>query len=204
MGAGAIDGRQFGDQLEVGPMSDPSMVRRPSPAVIDAVQNSCRAVAARPVRLAEEFYANLFEMAPQVRAMFPDDMSGQMQKMTDVLLGAIAQIATRDTVELEGALRRLGATHRTRYGVEAEHYGYIGHALTRAVREVAGPAYSGALSSSWIALYQWVAAHMIAGADGVDQEVVVDPARIALPEPRGPRDSDRVPAGWRPVSPREG
>lgn len=184
-------------------MSGPSMARRPSHAVIDAVQNSCLAVAARPVRLAEEFYANLFEMAPQVRGMFPEDMSGQMQKMTDVLLGAIAQIATGDTVELEETLRRLGATHRTRYGVESEHYGYIGHALTRAVREVAGPAYSGSLSSSWIALYQWVAAHMIAGADGVDQEAAGDPERIALPEPRGPQDSDRVTAARRPVSPRE-
>lgn len=186
-------------------MSGPSMVRRPSPAVIDAVQHSCRAVAARPVRLAEEFYANLFEMAPQMRAMFPDDMSGQMQRMSDVLLGTIVRIATGDTVELEEVLRRLGATHRTRYGVESEHYGYIGHALTRAVREVAGPAYSGTLSSSWIALYQWVAAHMIAGADGVDLDVTADSSRIAFPEPRGPHDGYRVvPAGGLPASPRTG
>lgn len=170
-------------------MTAPSAVRRPSPAVIEAVQASCAAVAARPVRLAEEFYANLFEMAPQVRGMFPADMTGQMQTMTDVLLGAIAQIATRDTAELEVTLQRLGATHRTRYGVESAHYLYIGHALTRAVREVAGPAYSGALSSSWIAVYQWIAVHMIAGADGVDEEVAAERVRAALPQPRGPRDA---------------
>lgn len=170
-------------------MSGPA-VRRPSQAVIMAVQASCRAVADRPVRLAEEFYANLFEMAPQVRGMFPEDMSGQMQRMTDVLLGAIAQLATTDTAELEVTLRRLGATHRSRYGVENDHYLYIGHALTRAVREVAGPAYSGLLSSSWIALYQWVAAHMVAGADAVDrEEVAADPPPVALPEPRRPTDS---------------
>ncbi|MBW0115041.1 globin domain-containing protein, partial [Pseudonocardia abyssalis] len=146
-------------------MSDPSTVRRPSRATIEAVQASCAAVAARPVRLAEVFYANLFEMAPQLRGMFAADMTDQMQKMTDVLLGAIAQIASRDTVELEAVLRRLGADHRIRYGVESAHYLVIGHALTRAVREVAGPAYSGALSSCWIALVQWVAAHMVAGAE---------------------------------------
>lgn len=164
-------------------------MRAPSRAVIEAVQASCQAVAARPVRLAEEFYANLFEMAPQVRGMFPADMSGQMQTMTDVLLGAIAQIATRDTAELEVTLRELGATHKTRYGVESEHYLYIGHALTRAVREVAGAAYSGALSSSWIALYQWIAAHMIAGADGVDDGVAAERVRAALPHPRGPHEA---------------
>lgn len=174
-------------------MNDPSMVRRPSRAVIDAVQASCLAVTARPVRLAEGFYEHLFEMAPQLRGMFPEDMSVQMQKMTDALLGAIAQIATTDTVELEIMLRRLGATHRIRYGVESEHYLYIGHALTRAVREVAGPAYSGSLSSSWIALYQWIAAHMVAGADGVDEETD-DRSRVVLPEPRAPQDPDRVTA----------
>lgn len=175
--------------LEVGTVSDHPGVRRPSRAVIEAVQASCLAVAERPVRLAEEFYASLFEMAPQLRGMFQEDMSAQMQTMTDVLLGAIAQIATADTAELEVVLRRLGATHRTRYGVENVHYGYIGHALTRAVREVAGPAYSGALSSSWIALYQWVAAHMIAGADAVDdEEIAGGQSPVALPEPRAPRD----------------
>lgn len=171
------------------------MVRRPSPEVIAAVQASCAAVAARPVRLAEVFYANLFEMAPSLRGMFAADMTDQMQKMTDVLLGAIAQIATRDTVELEAALRTLGADHKTRYGVESQHYLVIGHALTRAVREVAGPAYTGALSSCWISLVQWVATHMVAGADAVDG--VAEPAPVALP---GPRSADPVVARRRPVA----
>lgn len=173
-------------------MSDPSLVRRPSRAVIEAVQASCGAVAQRPVRLAEAFYANLFEMDPQLRGMFAADMTDQMQTMTDVLLGAIAQIATRDTAELELTLQALGAAHRTRYGVQNRHYLYIGHALTRAVREVAGPAYSGSLSSSWIALYQWVAAHMVAGADALDAPPApsvpsvppVEAVPVTVPRPR--------------------
>lgn len=184
-------------------MSDPSTVRRPSRATIEAVQASCAAVAARPVRLAEVFYANLFEMAPQLRGMFAADMTDQMQKMTDVLLGAIAQIATQDTVELEAVLRRLGADHRTRYGVQAQHYLVIGHALTRAVREVAGPAYSGALSSCWIALVQWVAAHMVAGAEAVDDEldaVVLPEPRPAEPGPAEPRSVEPLPAPRLPVA----
>lgn len=178
-------------------MSGPS-VQRPSPAVIATVQASCRAVAARPVRLAEEFYAQLFEMAPQLRSMFPADMTGQMQSMADALLGSIRMIATTDGVELEAALHRLGAGHRTRYGVEAEHYLYVGHALTRAVREVAGPAYTGSLSSSWIAVYQWIAAHMIAGAEAVDQGEPVEQAPVdrtmpVLPEPRESRERAHAP-----------
>ncbi|MCW2719404.1 globin domain-containing protein [Pseudonocardia sp.] len=156
-------------------------VRRPAPEVIAAVRASCASVADRPVRLAETFYAHLFEMAPHTRGMFPADMSDQMQKMTGTLLAAISHLESPDTAALEALLRKLGADHRTKYGVESEHYLYIGHALTRAVRDVSGPAFSGGLSSSWIAVYQWVAAHMMAGADVVDAAPVVE-----LPQQREP------------------
>jgi hemoglobin-like flavoprotein len=139
-------------------------------------------VADRPVRLAEAFYEHLFDIAPQLRAMFPDDLTAQMQRMSDTLLGAIARLETFDTAQLEAALRRLGADHRTRHGVEAEQYRYVGHALTRAVRDLAGLGYSGALSSSWIAVYQYLAGHMTAGAR--------DAESVALPRPRQSRDGD--------------
>jgi hypothetical protein len=46
----------------------------------------------------------------------------------------------------------------------AAHYLYIPHALTRAVRDVAGAAWSGRLSSSWIAPVVWINGQMLAGA----------------------------------------
>lgn len=159
----------------------PAGVPRPSPEAIAAVRRSCRAVAARPVRLAESFYAHLFEMAPQVRAMFPDDMTQQMQKMADTLMLAVSTLETPDTAGLEAALRQLGADHKTRYGVEQAHYMPIGHALTRAVREVSGLEYSGYVSSAWIAVYQWVAAHMTEGAQALDGGPAVE-----VPQPRRP------------------
>lgn len=173
---------------------------RPSPAVITAVRGSLQAVASRPVALAESFYAELFAMEPALRGMFPADMTGQMLKMTDTLVGAISALDTPDLGELEAALRTLGADHRTRFGVENGHYAYIGHALTRAVRDVAGPAYSGSLSSAWIALYQWVAAHMTAGADAADKAqpppIPIPPQTPRpvgdMPAPRTPRDDQRI------------
>lgn len=155
-------------------------VRRPDPSVVEAVRASCALVADRPALLAEAFYAHLFEMAPHLRPMFPADMTGQMQKMSETLLWAVAQLGSADpadAAEVEAALVRLGATHRTRYGVEAEHYGYIGHALTRAVKDVAGARFSGGLSSAWIGVYQWVAAHMTAGADAAAEPSPEVPAQ---------------------------
>jgi hemoglobin-like flavoprotein len=149
--------------------------RRPARSDVLAIKASLVAVRKQPVALAESFYAHLFEMAPAARAMFASDMTAQMQRMTDVLLANIAALED-DRPGLEDALRALGALHRDRWGVRPEHYLYIAHALTRAVRDVAGPAWSGSLSSSWISLTQWITGHMLVGHHGG-----------AAPEPPSPR-----------------
>ena len=172
---------------------------------MEAVQRSCRAVADRPVRLAEVFYQHLFEMAPATRAMFAVDMTEQMQKMTDTLLAAIAQLSTHDTGELEAVLHRMGREHYQRYQVEPDHYMYIAHALTRAVREVAGWEYTSHLSSCWIAVSQWVTHHMVTGTRSAMEEAA-SPAQggggpdrsAAIPSPR-PAPVSRAAESTRPA-----
>ncbi|MCF7548348.1 globin domain-containing protein [Pseudonocardia sp. WMMC193] len=180
----------------------PWLESTPSREVMAAVEGSLHAVADRPVRLAEVFYRYLFEMAPATRAMFADDMSDQMQKMTDTLLDAIARLVRMDTAELEIVLYRLGQDHYERYAVEPDHYLYIAHALTRAVREVAGWDYSSRLSSSWISLCQWVTGHMIRGARAaIAAERPHPQALAAIPTPRpAPRHDQRVPRRARRLS----
>ncbi|MCF7553258.1 globin domain-containing protein [Pseudonocardia sp. WMMC193] len=146
---------------------------------MDVVVASCQAVADRPVRLAEVFYSHLFAMAPWLRPMFAPDMTEQMQKMSDTLLAAITQLTTVDTADLEVLLYQMGQDHYTRYEVEPKHYLYVAHALTRAVREVAGWEYSSYLSSSWIAVCQWVTGHMCAGA----RAAIADAGRVETPVP---------------------
>jgi hemoglobin-like flavoprotein len=156
-------------------LSPIAMPPRPSRRDLSAIQASLAAVRGRPVALAEAFYEHLFEMAPAVRALFADDMTAQMQRMTDVLLATLAALQNDagadeadDPVEhpaLERALQALGARHRDRWNIVPGHYVYIAHALTRAVRDVAGSAWSGSLSSSWIALTQWITGHMLVGHD---------------------------------------
>lgn len=159
-----------------------AVVRRPALADVEAIQGSLAAVRRRPVELAEVFYGHLFAMVPPARAMFPPDLTTQMQKMTTTLLTAIATLGDAHAAghdarltALEESLRQLGAVHRERWQVQAGHYLYIPHALTRAVRDVAGSTWSGSLSSSWIALTLWVNGHMLAGADADDSGAM--PAR---------------------------
>ena len=150
----------------------PAVCHRPAPTDVAAIRSSLSTVQRRPVQLAEAFYAHLFELAPPARAMFPADLSDQMHKMTTVLIGVVTTLSNTyadgddgQITALEQSLARLGALHRTHWQVQPEHYRFIPHALTRAVRDVAGPAWCGTLSSSWIALIQWINSHMLAGAD---------------------------------------
>ena len=136
--------------------------QRPARRDVIAIKASLAAVRREPVALAESFYAHLFEMAPAARTMFPSDMTAQMQRMTDVLLSTLSGLE-HETPALEAKLRALGVLHRDRWQVQPAHYLYIAHALTRAVRDVSGPAWSGSLSSSWIALTQWITGHMLIG-----------------------------------------
>jgi hemoglobin-like flavoprotein len=154
-----------------------AVVRRPALADVEVIQGSLAAVRLRPAELTEVFYGHLFAMAPALRAMFPGDLTPQMQKMSTTLLTAIATLGDayvgghdEQLDKMERSLQRLGAAHRDRFQVQAAHYLYIPHALTRAVRDVAGATWSGSLSSSWIALTMWVNGHMLAGAGALDAD----------------------------------
>ena len=161
-GRGAVPSTGF---VELVPPELVQRPRRPARNDVLAIKASLAAVRREPVALAESFYAHLFEMAPAARAMFASDMTAQMQRMTDVLLSTLSGLE-HETPALEAKLRALGVLHRDRWQVQPAHYLYIAHALTRAVRDVAGPAWSGSLSSSWIALTQWITGHMLVGHHG--------------------------------------
>jgi hemoglobin-like flavoprotein len=177
---------------------------RPSREVMDAVVYSCQAVADRPARLAEVFYAHLFEMAPWLRPMFKADMTDQMQKMSDTLMAAVTHLGSTDTADLEVLLYRMGGEHYERYGVEPPHYMYVAHALTRAVREVSGWEYSSFLSSSWISVCQWVTGHMCAGARAAMAERPVPPAAAPAAPVPAQRATETIRTGRRAEAVRGG
>ncbi len=177
---------------------------RPSRATMDVVQTSCRTLADRPVRLSELFYEHLFDMAPWLRPMFAEDMTRQMQRMTDTLLAAIAQLARADADNLTIVLRQMGVDHYVRYQVAPPHYLYVAHALTRAVRDVSGSEFSSRLSSSWISVSKWVTEQMCEGArDAMQKEAEATTGTqtthrtSTAPNPRPAQDDMRSRAGHR-------
>src|SRR5687767_13668600 len=61
-----------------------------TPNQIKLVQTSFAQVAPIAATAADLFYGRLFEIAPQVRAMFPDDLGEQKKKLMTMLGTAVA------------------------------------------------------------------------------------------------------------------
>ncbi|MFD6095581.1 globin domain-containing protein [Nocardiopsis flavescens] len=160
-----------------------SEVPLPDREIIELVRHSCVDVPEGSVRLARSFYDNLFEMVPSVRDMFSADIRPQQQRMADALLSVVRHLDDPDEVALQ--LRRLGRQHQRDLGVKPEHYPYVGRALVRAVSEVS-PTWSSSMSSAWVLVYQWVTAHMLAGAE--EAAAPPPPARSRSQDPVAAQD----------------
>lgn len=144
------------------------------------VRASCAAVADRPALLAEHFYDHLFELAPQVREMFPEDMTLQNERMSGALMKAVK--GAHNPARVEAMLRHMGAAHSRHHSVAPEHYPYVGRALVRAVRDLS-PEWAPALGSAWVQVYEWMAAHMVLGAEAGPESSYEEAPTVSTPEP---------------------
>jgi hemoglobin-like flavoprotein len=135
--------------------------RRPGPELVDRVRQSCDEVADKPILLAEHFYEHLFTLAPELRPIFPDDIGPQTDKLCQALLQAMTSLDRPGPFEEQ--LFKLGAAHHRMHGVMAAHYPTVGRALIGAVRDVAPASWSPSTCTAWVAVYEWLAWHMIRG-----------------------------------------
>jgi nitric oxide dioxygenase len=104
-------------------------------------------------------YERLFEIAPELRAMFRSDMTGQgMQFMST--LGVILQHLD-DPQALRPHLEHLAQGHAA-FGVKAEHFHPMGQALIWSMRETLGENFPEGAAAAWEAAYELLAREMIA------------------------------------------
>lgn len=121
--------------------------------------------AIEPEPFAAAFYRTLFEIAPEVRSLFPDDMAEQRRKLMAELTAMIAMatsMADGDLDRFVDRTRRLGARH-VGYGASPAHYDVVGRALLSTLAtETDG--WGTDHESAWTRLYTVVAATMQEGA----------------------------------------
>jgi nitric oxide dioxygenase len=130
----------------------------PTARDVQLVQESFNALEANLAELVRVFYADLFAQNPQVRRMFPNDMSEQQKK-----LAATLKVAVNGASKLEQlipALQSLGEKHAG-YGVQAAHFDAVGAALLGALGKCAGSLWTGELETAWARVYGLIASVMI-------------------------------------------
>jgi hemoglobin-like flavoprotein len=128
---------------------------------LEALETSFDLVAPRGDELMDVFYARLFEAAPGVRALFPDDMTRQKAMLLGALL--LLRKSLRNLDAIVPALRELGARH-VRYGARPEYYPVVGAVLIASMAELAGDAWKPEHEKAWNAAFEVVSTTMLEGA----------------------------------------
>jgi hemoglobin-like flavoprotein len=128
---------------------------------IKLVQESFPSISEQGGAIAMLFYGRLFQMQPQLRPMFRQDIQLQGQKLMDMLstlTGSLDRFAT-----LTPILRALGQRHAG-YGVRDEHYTAVSTALLWALGTALDGEFPQDLKSAWVAVIDAVSDVMKAGA----------------------------------------
>lgn len=109
-------------------------------------------------KTADAFYDHLFEIAPDVRSMFPDDLKDQKKKLMNALKLMVNSLDNVD--KLVAVLEELGRSHK-QYGVVDDHYVHVAEALMFAFDKGLGSKLTEEMRIAWTALYSVVASIMI-------------------------------------------
>ena len=103
---------------------------------------------------ADLFYDRLFEIAPETRSLFPDDLTAQKKKFITMLATVVANLPEFKRIAL--IVDDLGVRHAT-YGVVAKHYAPFGIALMEALEESLGVEFTPPVKSAWAEAYMILA-----------------------------------------------
>jgi hemoglobin-like flavoprotein len=130
------------------------------PAQVAAVRTSFAAVVPIAHRAGIMLFDRIFELAPETRPMFADDIAPQAARTIEAVRTLVDHLDEPDRVT--ALLTELGARH-ARCGVQAGHFPVVGAALLWTLEQGLGDAFSAEVRDAWGALWTVVAAAMLAG-----------------------------------------
>lgn len=132
-----------------------------TPAQIRIVQESFRLFSPEASRAARIFYNNLFHLAPEIRPLFPDDMTQQENKFVQMLATVIKSL--RNVSTISDHLSDLGRRHAS-YEVREKHYAIVGQALLSTLNSLLGPRFTAEVQEAWSAAFNMLARIMLEAA----------------------------------------
>jgi hemoglobin-like flavoprotein len=128
-----------------------------TPAQVKLVQDSFAKVAPIADKAADLFYDRLFVIAPETRALFPEDLTAQKKKLMQMLATAVTNLHQVD--KIVPAVEDLGRRHAT-YGVTDAHYEPVGAALLWTLEQGLGPDFTAPVKDAWTATYMTLSSVM--------------------------------------------
>jgi hemoglobin-like flavoprotein len=137
-----------------------------TPEQVTLVQQSFAKVAPIAGTAATLFYDRLFEVAPQVRTLFPDDMSEQKIKLMGMFTVVVNGLNNLPAILPAASML---AKRHVAYGATAAHYPVVGGALLWTLEKGLGPDWSPEVAAAWTAAYTTLSGFMIAEAYGQSQ-----------------------------------
>jgi hemoglobin-like flavoprotein len=129
-----------------------------TPDDVQLVQDSFAKVAPISEQAAAMFYERLFSVAPQVRSLFPDDMTEQRRK----LMGTLA-VVVNGLGNLEAILPAAStlAKRHVDYGAQPEHYPVVGEVLLWTLERGLGAGWTPDVAAAWSNAYATLSGYMI-------------------------------------------
>lgn len=121
-----------------------------TPKQIKLVQSSWASVFQNSEVAAKEFYNKLFDIAPDVKPMFKNDMDEQGRKLMQVLNTAV--VSLDNLPALIPVVEDLGRRH-VGYGVTAQHYDAVGSALVSTLSLALGEKFTAEVKEAWLLTY---------------------------------------------------
>jgi hemoglobin-like flavoprotein len=132
-----------------------------TPQQVKLVQDSFAKVAPISDKAAALFYGRLFEIAPNLRALFHGDMAQQGRKLMTTLAVVVNGLSNLESIL--PAASALAKRH-VHYGVKADHYQPVGASLLWTLEQGLGADWTPQLAAAWTEAYKTLADYMTAEA----------------------------------------
>ncbi|MGB5637471.1 MAG: adenylate/guanylate cyclase domain-containing protein, partial [Waterburya sp.] len=113
---------------------------------VDLVQSSFAKVVLIAETAAELFYQRLFELDPDLRALFKGDMKRQQRKLMSAL--AVAVEGLKEPEKILPTVQELGRRH-VGYGAKSEHYDVVVEALLWSLEQGLGDDFTLPVHDAW-------------------------------------------------------
>ncbi len=134
-----------------------------TPTQIEIVRDSFHLINRRSRDASRIFYEELFRMAPEMRKMFPEDLTVQHAKFIQMVSAIVNSL---DHVNrISDYVADLGRRHMA-YDVENEHYAIFGEAFLSMLEKLLDRDLTQSMTEAWEAAYDMLARMMREACEG--------------------------------------